>query len=114
MSGHLGRAGGRQVVAVLALGGGLLLGPALSAQAHEDHAAGPADTGGPAPTAPDTAQGLDTARGLGGAHALVPVPPPGRDDRHDGRHRSGLAGAARERTAAPGPGRGGPQLRGAG
>jgi hypothetical protein len=54
LSGHIGRIGGRQVVAVLALGGGLLLGPLLPAQAAQDHETGPADAGS-APTAVGTA-----------------------------------------------------------
>lgn len=57
MSGHIGRIGGRQVVAVLALGGGLLLGPVLPAQAAEAGPAGPADPG-PVPTTPDTVHDL--------------------------------------------------------
>jgi len=36
LSGHVGRIGGRQVVAVLALGGGLLLGPLQPSRAAED------------------------------------------------------------------------------
>lgn len=55
MSGHIGRIGGRQVVAVLALGGGLLLGPLLPAQAAEDHETGQAADAGSAPTAADAA-----------------------------------------------------------
>ncbi|MFE1862881.1 hypothetical protein [Streptomyces anandii] len=59
MSGHLGRIGGRQVVAVLALGGGLLLGPVLPGvladRAAEDGTSGAGDSG-PAATAPDAAQ----------------------------------------------------------
>ncbi|MFF0793574.1 hypothetical protein [Streptomyces spiralis] len=57
MSGHIGRIGGRQVVAVLALGGGLLLGPVLSAQAAEDNAMAPGDTG-LVPTALEAAHDL--------------------------------------------------------
>ncbi|MEU0598588.1 hypothetical protein ABZ484_10095 [Streptomyces sp. NPDC006393] len=57
MTGHIGRIGGRQVVAVLALGGGLLLGPVLSAQAAEDNAMSPGDTG-PVPTALEAAHDL--------------------------------------------------------
>jgi hypothetical protein len=60
LSGHLGRVGGRQVVAVLALGGGLLLGPVLPAQSNEDGAAATGDTG-PVTTAPEAAQDLGSA-----------------------------------------------------
>ncbi|WP_019983606.1 MULTISPECIES: hypothetical protein [unclassified Streptomyces] len=67
MSGHIGRIGGRQVVAVLALGGGLLLGPLLPAQA-ETGPAGPGD-GGPVPTTLDTVHDLASP---------VLVPPTGR------------------------------------
>ncbi|MFI2646010.1 hypothetical protein [Streptomyces sp. NPDC018610] len=56
MSG-LGRIGGRQVVAVLALGGGLLLGPLLPATAAEAGTQGPADSG-TVPTTPDTLHDL--------------------------------------------------------
>ncbi|GGY14334.1 hypothetical protein [Streptomyces anandii] len=59
MSGHLGRIGGRQVVAVLALGGGLLLGPVLPGvpadRAVEDGTSGAGDRG-PVATSPDAAQ----------------------------------------------------------
>ncbi|MEU2879933.1 MULTISPECIES: hypothetical protein [unclassified Streptomyces] len=68
MSGHIGRIGGRQVVAVLALGGGLLLGPLLPAQAAETGPAGPGD-GGPVPTTLDTVHDLASP---------VLVPPTGR------------------------------------
>ncbi|MGV9348561.1 hypothetical protein ACWDSD_27860 [Streptomyces spiralis] len=57
MTGHIGRIGGRQVVAVLALGGGLLLGPVLSAQAAEDNTMAPGDAG-PVPTALEAAHDL--------------------------------------------------------
>ncbi|MET9147033.1 MULTISPECIES: hypothetical protein [unclassified Streptomyces] len=76
MSGHVGRIGGRQVVAVLALGGGLLLGPVLPAPAAEGNAAAPGDPG-PVPTAPDAARNLAPAlRSAAGAHALTRVLPP--------------------------------------
>ncbi|GHD97035.1 hypothetical protein GCM10010508_68140 [Streptomyces naganishii JCM 4654] len=80
MSGHLGRIGGRQVVAVLALGGGLLLGPVLpgapAGRAAEDGTSGTGDTG-PAATAPDTARaGLaasgSTAPGLAASGSTAP------------------------------------------
>ncbi|MGW4275469.1 hypothetical protein ACWEGQ_24640 [Streptomyces seoulensis] len=64
MSGQIGRVGGRQVVAVLALGGGLLLGPVLPAQAAEAGTSGGTDTG-PAPA-------LDTVHDLA-APVLVPA-----------------------------------------
>ncbi|MGW0080087.1 hypothetical protein [Streptomyces sp. NPDC003393] len=57
MTGHIGRVGGRQVVAVLALGGGLLLGPVLSAQAAEDNAMAPGESD-PVPTALEAAHDL--------------------------------------------------------
>ncbi|MEW2294210.1 hypothetical protein ABZ719_16125 [Streptomyces sp. NPDC006743] len=70
MSGHVGRIGGRQVVAVLALGGGLLLGPVLPAQAGAGGAAGAGDAGAaPAPRGPAPAVPAD-------AHGLTPVLPP--------------------------------------
>jgi hypothetical protein len=57
LTGHIGRVGGRQVVAVLALGGGLLLGPVLSAQAAEDNAMAPGESD-PVPTALEAAHDL--------------------------------------------------------
>ncbi|MEU6807788.1 hypothetical protein ABZ920_01955 [Streptomyces sp. NPDC046831] len=78
MSGHLGRVGGRRVVAVLALGGGLLLGPVLPAQAGEDQAAGAAGTG-PVPTALDAAQDL-----------VSPVLTPGDERGRDAGRGTGL------------------------
>lgn len=55
-------------MAVLALGGGLLLGPLLTAQAAEAGTAGPGD-GGPVPTTLDTVHDLASP---------VLVPPAGR------------------------------------
>ncbi|MFH8217918.1 hypothetical protein ACH4C2_01840 [Streptomyces sp. NPDC018057] len=72
MSGHVGRIGGRQVVAVLALGGGLLLGPVLPAA--EGNAAAPGDPG-TVPTAPDAAL-APVLRSASDAHALTRVLPP--------------------------------------
>ncbi|NEA49025.1 hypothetical protein G3I35_22830 [Streptomyces sp. SID10815] len=65
LSGQIGRVGGRQVVAVLALGGGLLLGPVLPAQAAEAGTSGGTDTG-PAPT-------LDTVHDLAVHDPAAPV-----------------------------------------
>ena len=61
LSGHLGRVGGRQVVAVLALGGGLLLGPVLPAQANEDGAGATTGDTGSVTTAPGSARDLASA-----------------------------------------------------
>lgn len=102
MSGHLGRIGGRQVVAVLALGGGLLLGPVLpgapAGRAAEDGTSGTGDTG-PAATAPDTARaGLaasgSTAPGLAASGSTAPgLTAPGLEPV---RHRPGpFPGAGR-------------------
>ncbi|MFI1169375.1 hypothetical protein ACH4UM_38895 [Streptomyces sp. NPDC020801] len=69
-------------MAVLALGGGLLLGPVLPAQANEESATGPADTG-------------PVATALDAAHDLVspaPAPKDGEDGR--GRAKGGAGGHA--------------------
>jgi hypothetical protein len=80
LSGHVGRIGGRQVVAVLALGGGLLLGPLLPAQAADDSGAAAGD-GGPASTAPGPAHDHASPAAVlpdGEHRAALTVVPPGR------------------------------------